>query len=78
MLNIQQRIVADSIEQAAKILETAYTLIVSETDVKTLKVRDGVLDNMDHQTTLKHLSKIAIMCRRLELEVKDQCNQMSP
>jgi len=41
-------------------------------------VRDGILDNMDHQTTLKHLSKIAIMCRRLELEVKDQCNQMSP
>src|SRR5688572_29791360 len=63
--------VSESIEQAARILEAAYSLIILETDIKTLKVNNNIIKDIDYQASLKYLNKISIMCRRIEFELRE-------
>lgn len=65
--NIDEGRISDSIEQAAALMTTAYE-IVTGADPDLRHANDDLFKNIDRKKTLTYLSKIAIMCKRLELE----------
>lgn len=65
--NIDEGKISDSIEQAAALMTTAYK-IVTAADPNLAHTNHDLFKDIDRKKTLTTLSRIAIMCKRLELE----------
>ena len=64
--NIDEGKVSDSIEQAAALMTTAYNIVTAANP--DLARTNDLFKDIDRKKTLTTLSRIAIMCTRLELE----------
>jgi hypothetical protein len=72
----KEQTLADEIQQACNLLTAAYEKIVSATDSRSGDVDQKVFQDVDPHATETTVHKIAVICRRLEYEMRKQQERM--